>query len=652
MEQQYGLGIDAGGTYTDVALVEFGTGKLVGFMKALTTKPDPSGGIRGALSGIERELLSRVKLVSLATTFATNAIVEERGGEAGLILIGYDQRPSEIPRNTRVLMAKGGHTVSGEEKAPLDLGLIGESIDTFIDGLDAVAITAFFSVRNPEHEMLVAQIIREEYRLPLVLGHQLSMRLDAIKRAITAWWNARLIPLISNLIQTTTRVLSEKGIRATLMVVRGDGTLMSAQTALDRPVDTILSGPAASILGAKHLSGLEQALVVDMGGTTTDMAMLSNGRVAIDSGGAHVGRWKTNVEAATVRTIGLGGDSLISLNNGGKLSVGPQRVVPLCLAAEQAPEILILLQKIILIASKRLTISVNPCSFYMRVEGLQRRESFDLPGHFGSSPVSELIAFRDTKHHQSARELQRLEKKGLVFRSALTPTDICVAQGKFRLGNRKAAQHGLSVFARYTGIDEFSLCEAVEEEITQRLCLETVKYLWPDNHDALSRLMNGFFKEPPSKTQKGCLDVSFKLAAPVIGGGAPAAAWLPVAFRRLHTECVLPKAYEVSVAVGAVVGMVNKTFIARIRPNESGLFTLYTDTGRNTFNAIKEAIEEGRETLERLARDRMRRDKVIDPLLDFTVEEKKVTSSHGKEIHLETVLHMHAKGRPNVWEQE
>ncbi len=121
MSIRYGLGIDAGGTYTDVALLDLTTGKVVVYAKSMTTRPDPSNGIWNALAKINRELLPYISMISLATTFATNAIVEDHGAEAGLILIGYEEKPADIPVTTRVLMVDGGHTVSGDEKAPLDI---------------------------------------------------------------------------------------------------------------------------------------------------------------------------------------------------------------------------------------------------------------------------------------------------------------------------------------------------------------------------------------------------------------------------------------------------------------------------------------------------------------------------------------------------
>jgi len=651
MESVYGLGIDAGGTYTDAVLMNFETGKVVGSSKALTTQPNPSEGIRVALSKMDPDLLVRVSMVSLATTFATNAIVEDRGAEAGLILVGYNELPPEIPRKTRVLMVEGGHTVSGEERAPLNLGIVERKLDTFLDGLDAVAVAGFFSVRNPDHELRVAQLIRDRYDLPVVRGHRLSMSLDALKRATTAWWNARLIPIISNLIKATKKVLSEKGIRAPLMVVRGDGTLMSGETALERPVDTLLSGPSASILGAKHLSGLNDALVVDMGGTTTDMASLIDGKVAIDPQGARVGKWKTHVQAARVRTIGIGGDSLISVNRDRELSVGPRRVVPLCVLSEQYPSVLEMLHSVLTLINMAPFQSVIPCSFYIRTGSQKNDRKSPLPDYLDSEPVSEFLLCKNTFKGSRSWELENYERQGLIFRSSLTPTDIRVAAGRFGLGNRDAAQLGLAIFARHLGIKESGFIESVEEKIREKLCLEAVALVGDKNDEALSRLVGRWFRQPSLNAKGVDLDVQVTLTAPVVGVGAPAGECLPKTFHRLHTECILPKAYDVCVAVGSVVGMVDITFTAKVMPDDSGRYVLHMDAGRQKFSTEKDAVEQGREHLEEVARDRMAQDHVARPLLEFTADKKKAKSGSGEEIHLETELRIRATGRPNVMEQ-
>ena len=651
MQHSYGLGIDAGGTYTDAVVLDFGTGEVVASCKASTTQPDPSGGVRDALAGIEAALLSQVSMVSLATTFATNAIVENRGAAAGLILVGYDDLPPDIPPQTRVLRVKGGHTVSGEEKEPLDQAAIAKNLDNFMADIDAVAVTAFFSVRNPEHETRVADLIRRTYDKPVVRGHRLSMRLDAFKRATTAWWNARLIPLISGLIKAVRRVLLEKGIDAPLMVVRGDGTLMSAETALDRPVDTLLSGPAASIMGARHLTGLQNALIVDMGGTTTDMAALSGGKVSIDPQGAHVGQWKTHVEAASVRTVGLGGDSLIALDQDRCLTVGPVRVVPLCVGANQIPGMLEMLKKIHTSTRQVPGGRVNPCSFYFTDGPLNNANARNVSPGLKDGVVSEYIRYNETHHWFIGSELGLHVANGLVRHCALTPTDVRVAGGRFDLGLREAAQIGVEIFARHLNLNPSEFSRRVEEAVSRKLCLEAIALLADKNDQALGQLVDKWFEPAPSDPDPIGLDVRVTLRAPVIAAGAPAAECIPQTYRRLDAKCVLPDAYAVSVAVGAVVGLVDRTLTAIIRKTDTGRFVLYSEAGMAEYPTIHQALKEGQQKLETLAGNALKRDHVIAPVFDFNVTEKQVETAGGEEIFLETQLRLRATGRPNVWQQ-
>ena len=198
------------------------------------------------------------------------------------------------------------------------------------------AVSSFFSVRNPAHELAARELIREITGLPVTCGHELTSKLDAPRRALTTALNARLIPQLQHLIRAVEGLMREKGIAAPLMVVKGDGSLVSAEFALNRPVETILSGPAASVVGARHLSGEGDVLVSDMGGTTTDVALLRDGRPILDRNGATVGGWKTMVEAVAVHTFGLGGDSEIR-REGNRLEVGPRRLVPLSLLAREHP---------------------------------------------------------------------------------------------------------------------------------------------------------------------------------------------------------------------------------------------------------------------------------------------------------------------------
>ena len=146
-------------------------------------------------------------------------------------------------------------------------------------------------------------------------------------------------PLLNDLLVSVRGTMAELDIHAPLMVVKGDGSLVSADFAAQRPIETVLSGPAASVVGAQHMGEAASAVVVDMGGTTTDIAVLQAGRPRLNKDGAQVGRWRTMVEAIDVHTVGLGGDSRVWLDTEGEIQIGPRRVVPLSLLGRDSPEI-------------------------------------------------------------------------------------------------------------------------------------------------------------------------------------------------------------------------------------------------------------------------------------------------------------------------
>jgi N-methylhydantoinase A/oxoprolinase/acetone carboxylase beta subunit len=342
------LGIDTGGTYTDAVLYSESEGVLAS-AKSLTTRHDLAIGVSGAVETVLAEIgaaVGRIRLVSLSTTLATNALVEGQGGRAGLVMIGFG--PQDLARDglaealgsDPVIYLPGGHNVHGNE-TPLDLTPLERQLEDFSEQVSAVAIAGYFAVRNPAHEIAVRDLIRRRTSLPVTCSHDLSSRLGGPRRALTTLLNARLISMVARLIEATSGYLESRGIKAPLMVVRGDGALISAAEALMRPIETILSGPAASLVGARHLTGLDNAVVSDIGGTTTDVAVLEGGHPRLDSEGATVGRYRTMVEAVAMHTFGLGGDSELRLEDGGfdaGLILGPRRLMPLSLAAHLWPQ--------------------------------------------------------------------------------------------------------------------------------------------------------------------------------------------------------------------------------------------------------------------------------------------------------------------------
>ncbi|MDX5393482.1 MAG: hydantoinase/oxoprolinase family protein, partial [Caulobacteraceae bacterium] len=303
------LGVDTGGTYTDAVILVDAANRILGKAKALTSRHDLAVGIGQAVDAAlaAAGVAARdVALVSLSTTLATNALVEGQGARVALVFIGFDDSDlsrgglSEALKGDPVLAISGGHTHAGTEAAALDLVALEEGLHTLADQVSGFAIASSFATRNPAHEIAARDLIRRVTGCPVTCSHELSANLNGPKRALTAVLNARLIGMIDRLVAACERHLVAIGIDAPLMVVRGDGALISAAMVRERPIETILSGPAASIVGARWLTGASDALVSDIGGTTTDVALLRDGLPEIDPEGARVGGFRTMVEAVAM----------------------------------------------------------------------------------------------------------------------------------------------------------------------------------------------------------------------------------------------------------------------------------------------------------------------------------------------------------------
>ena len=252
------LGIDTGGTFTDAVLLDTDM-RLVAKAKALTTYDDLSRGISKALdnvlatSGAERH---HIGLASLSTTLATNALVEGVGARTGLVMIGFT--PADANRagllsalgQDPIIYCEGGHDGQGRAKplnlAPLEAWLQGEGRN-----VDAYAIASCFAVRNPEHELAAKAYIEQSTQKTATLSHELSAKLGGPKRALTTLLNARLVPMIDALLNAMDQALKARHIQAPLMIVRGDGALISEAFARSRPIETILSGPGGQSFWGK-----------------------------------------------------------------------------------------------------------------------------------------------------------------------------------------------------------------------------------------------------------------------------------------------------------------------------------------------------------------------------------------------------------------
>lgn len=662
------LGVDTGGTYTDAVLLDDAAQQILAHAKALTSRPDLTTGIGAAidavLAGSPGIAAADIAMVSLSTTLATNALVEGQGERVALVLIGFDPAErlraglAEALAGDPLIELAGGHSHSGTEHQPLDLAQLDAALDALPPGVTALAVAASFATRNPAHELAARARIRERTGLPVTCSHELSAALGGPRRALTALLNARLIAMIDRLIGACEGHLARLGIQAPLMVVRGDGALVSAGLVRERPIETILSGPAASVAGASWLTGERDALVSDIGGTTTDVCLLRDGRPAIDPQGAQVGGFRTMVEAVAMRTTGLGGDSEVHILGGldGGLRLGPRRLMPVALLAVNHPQLVH--------AALDEALSREPAPegaarfvlplFHTLPPGLPMREA-QLAERLLSGPMRESALLRA---RIEAPALARLVSRGLVLVAGVTPSDAAHVLGRQDGWDATVAEKALVLLARRrNGRGERLAPDAatMAQRIVDQLVDQTVACLleaafaedgrtWPQPPEDLAAhpLMQAGLERAG-----GLVRIEARLGAPVIGLGASAGCYYGAVAQRLDTRLVVPDLAGVANAVGAVVGQVAMHAEGSVTAPGPGLFIAHLLDGAQRFSEPEQAVGTLRAHLSAEALERARRAGVAEPAIHETREDV-IAEVEGQPMFIETRLRITASGRPRI----
>ncbi len=616
-------------------LLDYHTRQVIATTKTLTTHHDLTACILSALDALIPQDPAKIKLVSISTTLATNAIAEGKGRPVALFLLGYD--PSLVQRfkfegsfaTPRFYYFQGGHTLSGQEQALLDLESLVDTARSLKDEVEAFAVSGYFSPFNNQHEELAFEAISHATGQPVVLGHQISSRLNSIQRATTASLNASLLSILDEFIRAMQTALRERGVTAPLMVMRGDGALMSASAINRRPVETVHSGPAASAIGGRFLAGQEKALVIDIGGTTTDIAVLDGGRVTIREQGTTVGPYSTAVRAANIRSIGLGGDSFIAFDIENRLRVGPARVVPISYLAHNDPRVANDLRHLGHRLHKRPTPEHVEYWFIQReprrfVQNDRARQVLDL---LRQRPMSlPEILDRLELYHPIQFDGQSLIKEGIIGRAALTPTDLLHLNGVFAPWDGESAAAAADIIARLQGWSVDRLIQQTMQHIAERIVAETVTFIsgqtlerLPD-YTPINNLGLWLFEESLYH-QNPYLGVRISLKMPIIGIGAPAGIFLPRVAELLETDLILPEHYQVANAVGAAAGSVMVVQEAWIIPQMHGMNVVgyYAQAGgsRQRFPRLGEALDFARQAIGEQALAEARAAGAVEPRLEY-----------------------------------
>lgn len=660
------LGVDTGGTYTDAVLIRDET-TVIASAKSLTTRTDLAIGIGKAVQAVLDHAdvtPDQIAMASLSTTLATNALVEGQGGRVALIYIGF--RESDLRKHgledalkgDPALVIAGGHNHTGGEAAALDR----DALDGFLKaqtGISGFAVAAQFATRNPAHELQAAQIITDLTGAPVTCSHQLSSKLNGPKRAVTAVLNARLIGMIDRLIGRAQDTLHKIGIDAPMMVVRGDGALMSAQQARARPIETILSGPAASIVGARWLTNEDNALVSDIGGTTTDVAVIRDGKPMIDPAGAQVGGFRTMVEAVAMRTHGLGGDSQVHpVTEGlqGGVTLGPRRVLPVSLIAAEAPEVVHAALDEQLRASAP---GEYDTRFVRRVPGVPT-EGIDaradaLLGRIGDD-VLPLGTLLHTRLEGSA--LTRLVDRGIVQVSGVTPSDASHVLGHLDAWDADAARKGLELFCRKrTGSGARlartpdGMAQMIVDQMTEQTALTLLETAFAEEAedfgltpDALARHV---LTQRGLAGHRGLVALDAALNVKVIGLGASAPSYYPAVGDRLRCQMHLPEHAGVANAVGAVVGRVTFRRSGTVTSPSQGRYRVHLSAGPQDFDEADQALAMMEDHLRADAQDAAQAAGAegIRIIVNRDIRSAQV---EGQDVFVEGTITVEASGRPRV----
>jgi N-methylhydantoinase A/oxoprolinase/acetone carboxylase beta subunit len=653
----YSIGIDTGGTYTDAVVLDRAAHRVVSSAKALTTKGDLSIGVSEAMEAALANAGgkgSEIGLISVSTTLATNAVVEGHGSAAAAVLIGFDASMAERAGFAKsfpgmpVVRISGGHDHAGEELALLDEGTLQREIAALGPSVTAFAVASSFAVRNPAHEHRARDLIVRLTGKPVTISTELSSALDAPRRALTSVLNARLVSRISQLVSSVRRAMDRLSIVCPLMIVKGDGSLAIAEAAARHPIETVLSGPAASLVGAQWLSGLDNFVMSDIGGTTTDVGLLLGGRPLVAEQGAEIAGWRTMVRAVDVKTEGLGGDSEIRVGMNGELTVGPERAVPVSLLAMRYPETLAMLEGDLA--------GTEGGSMHGRFLLLPFGGERPSELHGVSSREAEL--FRDIAERPAPlrkfavssaaqRAATGLRKRGLAQLAAFTPSDATHVLGLQETWNRDAALLAAKLVLRHRTMKmpDDGEVEAFCREVWSKVASLSSRVILKSciGSAANSSLADAICRGEPDL---GLATIAIKPNHPVVAVGGPAKIFYPEVGKRLGCDIVFPEFCDVANAVGAATGVIAQTVTVNVEGDGTGLFRCYGPSGARQHASAAAAIANAEADAREAAMQAARQLGADDVAIDVNIARHYLPGAANDDGLLRAVVTAEAVGRP------
>ncbi len=665
-----GIGIDTGGTCTDAVIYDYDTGKVLGSGKAPTTKQNLEIGIANALDTLPPELVVQAGNIALSTTLATNACLENKGARAKLLLIGFNENLmdglKEVYANygmrdmTRFVCIDGKAEGAYTNPEEPDWDSLRAKAGEYFADCDSVGIVQLYPRYNGgRFELTALKILREELDVPLTISYEISNEVDILKTCAGTLLNAMLIPLISEFMTAIKNVCAARGLNIPITIILSNGTMVPESTARQYPVETILCGPAASVVGGSAIADVPDGIIVDMGGTTTDIAVVRNHVPVTADGGIRIGRWKTMVEGIYVSTIALGGDSAVSCTRNHELYLQNVRQIPLSMLADEYDHVLPLLRD--LKEKKGFCYSFD-YEFLVLLKDISDKVGYTddertICAALKEKPLTITQLADVTGLYRRFLPLDRLESDGVIIRSGLTPTDMMILKGDFDLFDGEAASIGAFYMSQEANCEPEELPDLVYELVVKKmynalgrliLTRQFPKIKALEEPGYLDAMLEAFYQQAKKRCDDpeeyaydpGIATLSTKL--PLVGVGAPIHVFLSRVADLLGTKAIVPEYAQVANALGAVA--CRKVANERLVINaiyENGVlvgFALPDQGQRHFFKKYATALEYGKEAILRNVRRKAKLHGIEgEPNIKLEVEDYRVGHT-AKGLILDVIL--------------
>lgn len=663
-----GIGIDTGGTCTDAVIFDLDTKEVLGSGKAITTKTNLEIGIANALDTLPKELMDQVESLSLSTTLATNACVENKGYRAKLLIIGTT--PEMIDQLQQVLSKYGINDMSQliavdakaenlyEDHFDPDWDDLKARIPELFSDCDSIGVVQTYPDANGgRFELTALRVLKEGVTMPVTISYDISQETDFLKVCASTLLNARLIPLIAEFMEAVHHVMKDRGLDVPLTIVRSDGTLMSEEMARTCPVETLLCGPVASVIGGCVLANEDSAILVDMGGTTTDLALVQNNNPVMAKGGIFIGQYRTSIKGLDAQAISLGGDTAVRFRDG-KLFLDSVRVIPISILAFQYDSVL---ERVKEFAKRKDKHTRWIHEFYVLQKDISGRKGYTEQEQKICELLKEKPLITQDLLEAGGWDLyhlntERLEQEGIIIKSGLTPTDMMILKGDFDKYDGEAAKAMARFVAMNVDVTPEQLPDMVYEFVVKRMYMNIGRFIlqhqYPEQREFMTMgeadvFLNCFYDQAIREDEERIGHTGITTPYPLIGIGAPIHVFLPRVAKLLGTRAVIPEYAQVANALGAAAANRTSRFdvrvIAKYRYGTCIGYTVVTEGEKHLIEMREEAVEFGKQfALESIKKRAKFQGLGDDPVIDLSLEEIHI---HPSGVLLEIVVHTVAHSR-------